>query len=165
MKHSFVNFHGYHEIVGPENQMLVLLFMAWFVADQYGFYFRDLVNSGRYGFDQLHMTVVSDKLSGDDEFRRKSESNLRHLVNPEGDKVPLTLTRSGASDTFSGDLLVDNLAGWFTAVMENPAGKFASYARELIPTGVWKGWHHLQTSTSKLEAVPATNRLTNATNA
>jgi hypothetical protein len=162
MKHSFINFHGYHEIFGPENQMLVLLFTAWFTADQYGFYCRDIVNGGRYGFDQLHMTVVSDKLSGDDDFRRRSESNLRHLIDPEGENVPLTLTRSGASDAFSGDLLVDNLAGWLTAAMEDPSGKFASYARDLIPTDVWKGWHFLQTSTSKLEAVPATSRLPSA---
>jgi hypothetical protein len=110
MKHSFINFHRYHEIAAPENQMLVLLFMAWFVAHQYGFYFRDIVSSGRYGFEGLHMTVVSDKLSGDDDSRRKSGANLRHPVDPQGDNVPLTLTRSRASDTFSGDLFVDNLA-------------------------------------------------------
>jgi hypothetical protein len=128
------------------------------VADQYGFYFRDIVSSGRYGFEDLHMTVVSDKLSGDDDSRRKSEANLRHLVDPQGDNVPLTLTRSRASDTFSGDLFVDNLAGWFTAAMEDLAGQPASYAREIAPTGIWKGWHHLQPSISKLEAVPAANR-------
>lgn len=165
MKHSFINFHGYHEIVGPENQMLVLLFMAWFVADQYGSYFRDIVSSGRYGFDDLHMTVVSDKLSGDNDSRRKSEANLRRLVDPEGHNAPLILTRSRASDTFSGDLLVDNVAGWFTAAMEDPAGQLASYARQIAPTGIWKGWHHLQPSMTKLEAAPAENRLSSATRA
>lgn len=159
MKYSFINFHGYHEIVGPQNQMLVLLLMAWFVADQYSFYFRDIVSSGRYGFEGLHMTVVSDKLSGDDDFRHKSETNLRRLVDPEGNNVPLTLTRSRTSDTFSGDLLADNLAGWLTAAMEDPSGQLASYAREIAPTGIWKGWHHLQPSISKLEAASAENRL------
>jgi hypothetical protein len=162
MKHSFINFHGYHEIVAPENQMLILLLMAWFVADQYGFSFRHIVGSGRYGFEGLHMTVVSDKLSGDDDSRRKSEANLRRLVDPEGDNAPLTLTRSSASDTFSGDLLVDNLAGWLTAAMEEPTGQLAYYAQEIAPTGIWKGWHHLQPSTSELEAAPAANRLSNA---
>jgi hypothetical protein len=48
-----------------------LLFMSWFVADQYTFYNNDIVSSGRYGFDHLSMTVVSDKLSGDDDARRR----------------------------------------------------------------------------------------------
>jgi hypothetical protein len=168
MKHSFLNFlnfHGFHQIQGPEHQMLVLLFMAWFVADQYGFYFRDVINSDRYGFNQLHLTVVSDKLSGDDDFRRKSEQNLRHLIDPENDGAPLALARSRVSDTFSGDLLVDNLAGWLTAAMNDPCGIFAAYARDLIPSGVWTGWHHLQPSTSKLEELPAVERLTSANTA
>ncbi len=38
MRHSFINSYGHHEIQAPENQMLVLLFMAWFVADQFIFY-------------------------------------------------------------------------------------------------------------------------------
>lgn len=162
MKHSFLNFHGYHEIQAPEHQMLVLLFMAWFVADQYGFFLRDIVSSRRHGFDQLHLTVVSDKLSGDDDFRRRSEQNLRHLIDPENDGAPLALTRSKVSDTFSGDLLVDNLAGWLTAAMTDPCGAFATYARELVPTGVWTGWHHLQPSTSRLEELPAIERLSSA---
>lgn len=162
MKYSFVNFYGYHEIKGPEHQMLVLLFMAWFFADQYEFFFRDIVSSGRYGFHQLHITVVSDKLSGDNDFRRRSEQNLRHLIDPENDDAPLALTRSKASDTFSGDLMVDNLAGWLTAAMNDPASTFAAHARDLIPSGVWAGWHHLQPSTSKLEAIPSALWLENA---
>jgi len=163
MKHSFVNFHGYHEINGLESQMLVLLFMAWFVADQYSFYFRDIVGSGLYGFDALQMSVVSDRLSGDDDFRRNSEANLQRLVDPDGDNVPLTLTRSRVTDRFSGDLLADNLAGWLTAAMEDPTGQLASYARKIAPTGIWRGWHHLQPSTSMLKALPAANRLLSTT--
>jgi hypothetical protein len=162
MKHSFLNFHGHHEIQGPENQMLVLLFMAWFVADQYAFLFRDIVGRNRYGFDGLHLTVVSDKLSGDDDYRRKSERNLRNLIDSENDgEVPLVLARSRASDTFSGDLMVDNLVGWLTAAMNDPGGSFAGYARGLIASGVWTGWHHLQLSTSKIEGRPAIERLGN----
>lgn len=159
MKHSFLNFHGYHEIQAPENQMLVLLLMSWFVADQFIFYFKDIVRSGRYGFDGLDITVVSDKLSGDDDFRRKSEQNLRNLVDPDGDGLSLVLARSPVSDVFSGDLLVDNLAGWLTSAISNPSGHHAEYARQLLPSGVWTGWHQLLPSTSKLEGVPAVNRL------
>lgn len=162
MKHSFLNFHGHHEIQGLEHQILVLLFMAWFIADQYGFFFRDMVGSGRYGFDQLHLTVVSDKLSGDDDFRRRMEQNLRHLIDPENDGAPIALVRSKVSDEFSGDLLVDNLAGWLTAAMNDPFSTFGEYARSLIHSGIWTGWHHLQPSTSKLEALPAIERLTSA---
>jgi len=119
---------------------------------------HEIVNTQR-GFDQLHLTVVSDKLSGDGDFRLKSEQNLRHLIDPESMAAPIALTRSKTSDTFSGDLLVDNLAGWLTAVMNDPRSPLADYARELIHTDVWAGWHHLQPSTSKLETVPAIARL------
>ena len=164
MKHSFVNGNpaspacGFHEIQAPANQMLVLLLMSWFVADQFVFYFNDIVRSGRYGFDGLRFTVVSDKLSGD--FRCKNEQNLRNLIDPEGESVPLVLTRSALSDTFSGDLLVDNLAGWLTSAMADPTGEDAKYARSLIQTGVWTGWHQLLPSGSKLESTPAVSRVT-----
>jgi hypothetical protein len=151
---------GYHEIKGLENQILVLLLMSWFIADQFSAYFHQIVRSQAYGFDQLHMTVVSDKLSGDDDFRRKSEENLRSLIDPENDAAPFVLTRSKVSDQFSGDLLTDNLAGWLTAAMINPSGPFATQANDLVSTGVWAGWHHLQLSTSQLERLPATARLT-----
>lgn len=160
MKYSFINFHGYHEIQAPVNQMLVLLLMSWFVADQYAFFSNDIVRSGRYGFDGLGVTVVSDKLSGDDDFRRKSELNLRNLIDPEHEGIPVVLTRSPTSDTFFADLLVDNLAGWLTAAMTDPAGGYAAFARNLVPTDVWTGWHQLLASTTELKAAPAVGRLT-----
>jgi hypothetical protein len=161
MKHSFLNFHGYHEIQGAEHQMLVLLFMAWFVADQFAFFFRDIITSRRYGFDQLRFTVVSDKLSGDDDFRLRSQRNLRHLIDPENESATLVLARSQESDRFSGDLLADNLAGWMTAAMSDPCSVFGAHARSLISTGIWAGWHQLQPSASKLNETSATERLLN----
>ncbi len=128
MKHSFVNFHGFHEIKAPKNQMLVLLLMSWFIADQYVFYRRNIVTNMRLGFDSLGITIVSDKLSGDDDFRRKSEMNLGNLIDPEGEGIPIILTRSPQSDTYPGDLLVDNLAGWLNAAITDPAGEFAQHA-------------------------------------
>lgn len=159
LKHSFLNFHGLHEIEGLENQILILLFMAWFIADQYTFRFKQIVSEKRYGFDNLHFTVVSDRLSGDDDFRRKNELNLRHLIDPDNEFAPLNLVRSKISDTFSGDLLADNLAGWLTAAMIDPSGSLAEHASKLVSTGVWEGWHHLQPSTSELLAHLAINRL------
>jgi hypothetical protein len=145
--------------MGLESQILVLLLMSWFIADQFKFYFHHIVRSGAYGFNQLRMTVVSDKLSGDDDFRRNSETSLRNLIDPDNDAAPLVLTRSKASDQFSGDLLADNLAGWLTKAMITPDGPFATYASNLVSTGVWTGWHHLQLSTSELGCLPAVNRL------
>jgi hypothetical protein len=159
MKHSFVNFHGYHEIQAPKNQMLVLLLMSWFVADQFVFFSKDIVRSGRYGFDGLGITVVSDKLSGDDDFRRKSEVNLRNLIDPQREGVPVVLTRSPVSDTSSGDLLVDNLAGWLTSAITEPTGEHAYFARSLAPTGVWTGWDQLQPSSTELQGAPALTKL------
>ena len=159
MKHAFVNFYGYHEIQAPANQMLVLLLMSWFIADQYVFYSNEIIRSGRYGFDGLGITVVSDKLSGDDQLRRKSELNLRNLIDPENKGIPVVLTRSPTSDTFSGDLLVDNLAGWLTSAMADPSGDHARFARNVTETGVWKGWHRLLPSDTELRASPAVLRL------
>jgi hypothetical protein len=156
LKHSFLDWRtGYHEIKGLENQILVLLFMAWLIADQYRFFYRELVSSGRYGFDELRLTVASDKLSGDDDLHRGSEQNLRNLIDPENDGTQIVLTRSRVSDQFSGDRLTDNRAGWLTAAMKDTNGSFAERACKLAPTGVWDGWHQLQSSTTTLISRPA----------
>jgi hypothetical protein len=97
-------------------------------------------------------------LSGDDDFRRNSEQNLRHLIDPENDSAPVILTRSKASDQFSGDLLADNFSGWLTAAMSDPTGSAAMQAHNLAPTGVWTGWYQLRPSISKIELVPAIER-------
>ena len=159
MKHSFVNMNGYHEIQGLENQVLVLLFMSWFAADQYTFYKKDIVSSSRCGFDRLAMTVVSDKLSGDDNSRRNNEQNLRNLIDPDGENVPIVLTRSPQSAAFSGDLVADNLAGWLNAAVAAPGSCFGNAARDVAGSGVWTGWHVLTQSSTKLESVPAMLRL------
>jgi len=159
MKHSFIDADGLHEIQGLENQVLVVLFMSWFVADQYIFYRKDIVSSGRYGFDGLAMTVVSDKLSGDDDSRRNNEQNLRNLIDPETGKAPIVLTRSPDSDSFSGDLVVDNLAGWLNAAVKEPGRSFGDAARDIAESGVWTGWHVLKPSSTKLESEPAISRL------
>ncbi len=155
LKHSFINQNGYFEIDGLENQMLVLLFMSWFVADQYVFFKKSMVGDGRHGFDRLGITVISDKLSGDNDFHSKSEQNLRNLIDPDQEGIPIVLSRSPQSDTFSGDLLADNLAGWLNAAINDPTGKFARQAMDIGSFGVWRGWHILAESTSTLESVPA----------
>lgn len=159
LKHSFVNFYGYHEIQCPENQMLVLLLMSWFVADQYIFYRKDIVDSGKFGFDSLALTIVSDKLSGDNEFRSKSEQNLRNLIDPDGKGSPVILTRSPESDKYVGDLIVDNIAGWLNSAVSDPSGDFAHRICSLASSGIWAGWYILVPSSSKLESVYAVSRL------
>ncbi|MEZ0297671.1 MAG: hypothetical protein ACAI35_14575 [Candidatus Methylacidiphilales bacterium] len=163
MKHSYVNFYGYHEIDTLENKALVLLLMAFFVADQYVFHSKKIRETKPRGIEGLRFTVVSDTLSGDDQDKRFSEENLRKLIDPDPYPFPenapiITLTRSPASDTFSGDLIVDNLAGWLNSAMMDPTGKYAQYARNLASKGVWAGWHHLLPSTTKLVSEPAINR-------
>jgi hypothetical protein len=158
MKHSFVNFNGYHEIRAPENQMLVLLLMAWFIADQYVFYRKEMVTSKRLGFERLGITIVSDKLSGDNELRQTNEQNLRNLIDPEAEGTPIVLTRSPQSDTFSGDLLVDNLAGWLNAAVSDPTEEFAHHAQKIAASGVWRGWHMLADSPDTLIMAPALTR-------
>jgi hypothetical protein len=121
-----------------------------------GWFYKDIVLSGKYGFDGMHLTIVSDKLSGDDDTRRLAEQNLRNLLDPDGQGVPFVLTRSARSDEFSGDLLADNFAGWLNAAITDPGGPFADLALAL---GEWPGWHVLLPSTTKLEGVPATSLL------
>lgn len=157
LKHSFVSgYSGYHEIECPENQMLVLLLMAWLAADQYYFYFNQVVNRTRR-FQDLRLTVVSDKLSGDDDFRRKSEENLRKLIDPNDFCRPIALTRSRLSDTHPGDLLADNLAGWLNGAVTEPSGELAYYASQTR----WNGWYELMPSTSGIHLKPASSRLEN----
>lgn len=159
MKHSFVNFSGYHEIAGLEGQVLVLLLMSWFVADQFIFHSNHLKALPSAGFDSLSMTVVSDRLSGDDSARPTHEANLRRLIDPADDGVPIVLTRSPISDSFSADLLVDNMAGWLNAAIQEPAGIFADTIRRSADTGVWRGWHVLGESPKTLESTPGLERL------
>jgi hypothetical protein len=155
VKHSFVNFNGYHEIKGLEGQVLVLLFMSWFAADQFMFHSNRLKAQRSPAFDGLTMTVVSDRLSGDDDTRATMELNLRRLIDPAGEEAPIVLTRSAQSDSFSGDLIVDNLAGLLNAAIADPAGVFGDAVRRSADTGIWRGWHALQESVVKLESTPA----------
>jgi len=153
MKHSFVNMNGFHEIKGLENQILVVLFMSWFIADQYRFYKRLI---SRNGVDRLALTVVSDTLSGDGDLRRPNEENLRCLIDPDSEGVPIVLTRSPKSDTFAGDLLADNTAGWLNAAIRDSGGEFGQAVAVPQLRDVWGGWHLLQPSSGRrLDAVPA----------
>ncbi len=159
MKRSFVNFNGYQELQAPESQMLVMLLMSWFIADQYDFYRKEWTENGNSGYDRLALTVVSDRLSGDDDFRAKSEQNLRNLIDPNGVDSPIVLTRSPQSDLQFGDLLVDNLAGWLNAAISDPCCEVGRLASTLTPTGIWKGWCELLPSTSTLNRTHAALRL------
>ena len=161
MKHSFVNFHGYHEIQAPTNQMLVLLLMSWFIGDQYNFYATNLIRDPNNGFSKVGLTVVSDRLSGDDDARRGSEMNLRSLIDPEHENIPFKLTRSATSDTVLGDLFVDNLAGFLNAAISEPLSDCGRLAQSVSATGVWTGSHQLVESDTELTAVPALARLSN----
>ena len=142
LRHKFLNFHGLHTLEGPDSQLLVLLLMAWRIADQYAFYYREIVQSGRYGFSDLIVTVVSDRLSGDDEIKRKSEQLLQNLIDPEAERSPIRLTRSKQSDTFSGDLFVDNCAGLLNAAISDPTSEAALAARQASRL-LDRGWHAL----------------------
>lgn len=149
LRHQFMNFHGLHTIEGPDSRILVLLLLSWRIADQYAHYHSDIVQSGKYGFTDLRVTVVSDRLSGDDEIRRTSEELLRNLIDPEQERSPIQITRSRESDKFSGDLFVDNCAGLLNAAMSAPGSETA---RRLYNTGelLSKGWHVFVADTQKL---------------
>lgn len=142
LRHQFVNFSGLHSIEGPDSKLLVLLLMAWRIADLYAFYHRDLVESNRYGFDNLIVTVVSDWLSGDDRIKRTSEEMLQNLIDPNSEQAHIRLTRSPQPDKFSGELFVDNCAGLLNAAISNSDPKLSlgtGQTSRLLNTG----WHAL----------------------
>jgi hypothetical protein len=143
MTHEYVDFHGYHKIQRLENQMLVLLLMAWAAADQYRWYYGQILGDPTLGFDRLALTVVSDKLSGDTATRDDSARNLRMLIDPYSE-APIVLTRSPDSDAHPGDLLVDNMAGWLNACMCDPLGEYARAALQLSVRCPFAGWHEIQ---------------------
>lgn len=159
MTHSFVNMNGLHTIKAPENKLLVLLMMSWFAADQYSFFFNQIAQSGQYGFNDLGLTIVSDMLSGDNDERKIGREIFKNLIDPDGEGASIDLTRSSKSDNFSGDLLVDNLAGWLNAAISDPTSEYAGYAKDLISTGVWTGWHQLVQSNSELDSIKGVSRL------
>ncbi|MCA9483105.1 MAG: hypothetical protein KC553_05180 [Nitrospina sp.] len=152
MRHSFINFHGHHEIQAPESQMLVLLFMAWFFANQFIFFSENLVLNENSKSTDLAFTVVSDKLSGDDEFRPKNEMNLRNLIDPDGDQL-ISLGKSQQSDSFSGDLIVDNLAGLLNSAVDRQNSETAELITNFFPNSFWQGWHRLMPSETTLKSI------------
>lgn len=159
MQHEFVNGRGYHKIAAPESQLLVMLLMTWFAADQYIFHSQNIATQGR-----LFVTLVSDRLSGDNHLKTPSEQVLRHLIDPheepeiENDttskpRPPIVLTRSPTSDTEDGDLLVDNLAGWLNTAIGSPKSKLAAR----IPT-IDVNWRVLEQSDDTLRFSSALDR-------
>jgi hypothetical protein len=63
------------------------------------------------------------------------------------------LTRSSASDTFYGDLLVDHISGWLAAAISDPRGELAELAKQHFHA--WDGWRILARPAEQLRAKPA----------
>ncbi|MGC8604632.1 MAG: hypothetical protein ACP5VS_13240, partial [Desulfomonilaceae bacterium] len=157
---SATNFRGYQEAQSSEHQMLVLLFMSWFIARQRLYYLKNAIEGGVNDSDLPLLTIVSDKLIGDDDSRVRHEQNLRKLIDPEGKGFKIELTRSTLGLPHSGDLLANNLTGWLNAAISDPKGEFAQKAKGIDYTGVWNEWTLLLDSVDKPEFVPALSRLT-----
>ncbi|MGO8820684.1 MAG: hypothetical protein ACLQO6_05585 [Desulfomonilaceae bacterium] len=158
-RRSSTSFHSYQEVQSSENQMLGLLFMSWFIGRQYRSCREKILKGGHNDVDILGLTIVSDKLSGDDDSRLRHEQNLRKLIDPEGKAVKIALTRSTLGIPHSGDLLADNLTGWLNAAISDPKGEFAQKAKGIDYTGIWDEWSLFLGSVDKPEFVPALSYL------
>ncbi len=158
-RRSSTSFHGHQELQSSENQMLVLLFMSWFIARQYRSYRDKILKGGHPDVDVTGLTIVSDKLSADDDSRLRHQQNLRKLIDPEGKVVKIALIRSNLGVPHSGDLLADNLTGWLNAAISDPKGEFAQKAKGIDYTGVWGDWSLFLGSVDKPEFVPALSYL------
>lgn len=158
MKHEFVNFGGYHVLERLENQLLVLLLMAWAIADQYRFHRRAILDQPHLGFGHVALTVVSDTLSGDSDLTRDSEQVLKWLLDTDADtpatQTPITVTHSPRSDTHPGDLLADNLAGWLNAALQDPNGEYGRLFLESSALDHFVSWHEVLASTEKFVGRP-----------
>jgi hypothetical protein len=151
MRHEFVNFSGHHRAEAPENVMVVLLTMAWFAADQYWFYREKAIADG--GCEDLDLRWISDRLSGDTETRRVSEVALRSLVDHDSlFQVSIESSPKGANQP--GDLLVDNLAGWFNAAIEDPRGDQMQALRAVPEISVLSGWKDITLEDEELKLHP-----------
>lgn len=155
---SFVSFNGFCSIEEKESQVLPLLLMAWGIRSQYQFYWKEIVGSRKYGFDNLAMTVVSDKLSGDDNNRKKWEEFLKRLVF-QIPNASISLTRSLESDIYPADLFVDNMAGWLNASIKDTDGEDAKRLLSLPSLDMLNGWYELLPSAERLKGTSALKRL------
>ena len=152
-EHKYVNFSGAHSIRGLKNQMLVLVFLASCILNQYHFYRKTVLTRDDLGFEDYHLTIVSDRLSGDGHVET-ARLNLGFLINPgaefhEHGALNTTLTRSPFSDEYFLDLLADNIAGLFNEIIEKPTGTRAQdflTGKHRVPI---TGWHFLEKNVQK----------------
>lgn len=160
MRHEFVNFSGYHVLERLESQMLVLLVMAWTIADQYRSFERTVP---QHGFDRASLTVVSDTLSGDSSLLRDSELVLRRLLDTnaatELAHPSIRVTHSAESDSHPGDLLADNLAGWMAATLQAPRSTLGTRLLESESIAQILSWNELVQTHAQLSLKPVLPRL------
>lgn len=143
-EHKYVNFSGAHSIQGLENQMLVLVFLASCILNQYHSYRNIVLQRDDLGFTEYHLTVVSDRLAGDGE-KETARKNLSFLLNPGGEFqdhgwLNATLTRSPFSDEYFLDLVADNMAGLFNEIIQKPTGTRAAEflnGKHKVPVTGW----------------------------
>jgi hypothetical protein len=157
LTHEYVDFDGFHRLQAPDNQMLVLLLLAWWVMDQYHFYRR----REWAAVPQLELIVVSDILSGDHQAVENSRAHqiIRRLLTAPFDGPARVVTRSKAKDQCAGDLIVDNLAGWLNEAITDSQNEFGQLARDAMSVGIFDGWNVLLPSDAELLAEKAEVRL------
>lgn len=147
-RHSYMHWQtGFHVIERPVEQLLVLLLMARIIGDQFSFYRNKILGNKALGFEAFQMTVVSDRLSGDNDLRSYCEYTLRFLLSTDQEQI--SLTRSNVSDTFIGDLLVDNVAGLLNECMANPKGELAKQLKKISHLKCLEGWQVLRSEDKK----------------
>lgn len=153
MRHSYVDIlTGYHVIERPVNQMLVLLLMATIIGDQFIFYRNKVLANREWGFDKFKMTVVSDRLSGDNDIKQYAENTLKFLLTTSNEEI--VLTKSPISDHYAGDLVVDNLAGLLNECISDVKGKTMQKLSALASLAFLRGWNKLENQQGIFDFVP-----------
>lgn len=147
---------GLKKIEGTDDKVLVLLLMATCIVKQYNFYSKHFTQDFGSAFENLKMTVVSDRLAADGSIE-SGKTNLDLFLRPDGSSLwgaqsDIELIRSEVSDTFALDLLVDNVAGLFNLALNDPTNVTSQLVIENM-SAISQGWKKFTGSSSMLEDV------------
>jgi len=155
--HQFVTFDGYYRIEGIEKKVVPVVIWVWLFLHQYQFYethvARDVPNS------TLALTVIVDRLSGDNDQIKWGEHALFNTINPDREDL-IKIQISPDDVPHEGDLLADNIAGALNAFMQESSLDVAE--RLETSSGLIDCWKILTTNSLNIpHFVPARSKFSN----
>lgn len=139
MRHEYLSWkngpvaEGYHCLDRPENQMLPLLAMTWWLQE----FAKSLIAHFRVNAEWMAINIISDNLSGDIPGKQLAQEVLQKLARYR--ELQIMITNSPALPAI-GDYLADNIAGALDACI---SGGRAEWASRIDATTSNVGWSEL----------------------